>query len=114
MGLFIAGLILSACGGKGGDLQKQMSGTWEERLDHQTFVLKLTGDSKTITIGDKIYPVAVDAQDKDKGQLRLKVENGGEKPEVWTLTQLWEDSDWFNIEVHREGLIEVLIPKKRG
>jgi hypothetical protein len=113
MGLFFAGLILSACGGSA-DLQKQMSGTWEERHDHQTFVLKLTGDSKTISIDQKTYPVVVDAQDKEKGELRLKVENGGEKPEVWVLTQLWEDTDWFNIEVNREGHTEVLIPKSRS
>lgn len=112
IGILFAGLFTVSCGGKA-DLQKQMSGVWEDRLGHETVELNLSGDSKAVKVAGKPYPAVIEGMDKEKGQIRLKVENGGGKSEIWTLTQMWEDSDRFNIVFERGDQKEVLIPKKK-
>jgi hypothetical protein len=111
--ILFAAIFLAACGGKV-DLQKQMTGVWEDRLGHETVELQLGGNSKTVKVAGTSYPATIDAVDNDKGQIRLKVQNGSGKDELWTLTQMWEDSDRFNIVFERGEQKEVLIPKKRS
>ena len=90
------GLFLTACGGHA-DLQKQMSGVWEDRLGHETVEIQLTGNAKTVTVGGHAYDATVDRIDDENGVIRLSIEDGGGKKEFWTLTQMWEDTDRFNI-----------------
>ena len=112
MVILFAGLTLASCGSKT-DLQKQMSGVWEDRLGHETIELRLSGDSKSVKVAGSTYPASLDGIDKDKGRIRLKVDEGDGKDEFWTLTQMWEDSDRFNIVFERGDHKEVLIPKKK-
>ncbi|MGD8369163.1 MAG: hypothetical protein PVG78_16105 [Desulfobacterales bacterium] len=112
MVILFAGLTLASCSGKP-DLQKQMSGVWEDRLGHETVELRLSGDSKTVKISGNTYPATLDKLDKDKGKILLKVDEGNGKDELWSLTQMWEDSDRFNIVFERGEHKEVLIPKKK-
>ena len=104
-------LTLASCGQKV-DLQKQMSGKWEGRLHHEAVDLKIDGNATTVSFDGKTYPASIDSMDEEKGKIRLEVKNGSEKPEVWTLTQMWEDSDRFNIVLERGEHKTVLIPRK--
>ena len=108
-----AGLVIAGCGGKV-DLQKQMSGVWEDRLNHETVELQLAGKPKTVTVAGTTYTAEVAEMNQDKGQILLTVQNGNGKNETWTLKQNWEDSDRFNIVFKRGEKIDVLIPSRRG
>jgi len=108
--LFMA-LTFSSCGQKM-DIQQQMTGKWEGRLNHEAVDLKIDGNSKTVSFDGKIYPAAVDSVDEEKGEIHLKVQNGAAAPEEWVLTQMWEDSDRFNIVLERGEHKTVLIPRK--
>lgn len=111
MVILFAGLTLAACSGKP-DLQKQMSGVWEDRLGHETVELRLSGDSKTVKVAGNTYPATLNKLDPDKGQILLQVDEGNGKDQVWSLTQMWVDSDRFDIVFERGDHKEVLVPKK--
>jgi hypothetical protein len=113
MVILFAGLVLAACGAKA-DLQKQMSGKWEDRLNHERVDLDLSGKSKTVTVSGTTYTAEVAELDQDNGRILLTVQNGSGKNETWTLKQNWEDSDRFNIIFERGDKIDVLIPSKRS
>ena len=111
LAVVLTALTLVNCSQKA-DLQKQMSGKWEERLTHEAVVLKIDGTSKTVSVDGKTYPATIEDMDQEKGELRLKVQNGGTEPEVWVMTQLWEDSDRFNIVLEKPDRKLVLIPRR--
>ena len=101
--------------GKNVDLQNQMSGVWVDRISQKTVELRLAGESKTVSLEGHQYPVVVNAINEGKGEIRLNVNNGSGAPEVWVLSQNWEDADRFNIILERgREQKEVLIPKQRA
>ncbi len=110
--IIFAGVVLVGCGGRV-DLQKQMSGVWRDRLSHEVVEVHLDGKTKTITLAGHTYNAVVENLDKDKGQIKVKVKNGSNAPEHWLLTQMWVDSDNFDIVLER-GKHEKEVLEKRG
>jgi hypothetical protein len=108
------GLLTSGCSGKSNILQA-ISGAWQDNQDKSPVEIQLTGDSKSVTLKSKPYPVSVDKIDEMNNLVSLKVQNGGAQPEVWTLQQIWdENGSSFKLTFNHNGEKEVLIPKQQS
>ena len=108
------GLMTSGCSGKG-DMLKAVSGAWQDNQNKSPVEIQLTGNSKSVTVKSKTYPVSVDKVDDMNYTVSLKVQNGGTQPEVWTIQQIWsENGSDFTLAFSHNGEREVLVPKQQS
>lgn len=97
---------------KKGDLLTEVSGQWQDAQDNSPVEINLAGDTKSITVQGKTYPVTVESVEALNYVVSLKVQNGGEKPESWTLQQIWDEGgDAFKIAFNHNGQKNMLISK---
>ena len=109
--VFAVGLVLSGCSGSA-DILKEVSGQWENTQDNATIEINLAGDAKSIKVGEQAYSVNVDKIVMDKYQVNLKVSNGSNQPELWTLRQIWDDNgSSFKLAFEKSGQKKMLLPK---
>ena len=109
--VFAVGLVLSGCSGSA-DILKEVSGQWENTQDNATIEINLAGDAKSIKVGEQAYTVSVDKIVMDKYQVNLKVNNGSNQPELWTLRQIWDDNgSSFRLAFEKSGQKKMLLPK---
>jgi hypothetical protein len=109
--IFVFGLTLAGCSGKS-DILKEISGQWQSNQDKATVDINLVGDAKTIKVGDQPYSVSVDKIDMDKYQVNLKVKNGSDQPELWTLREIWNDNgSGLKLAFEHGSEKKILLPK---
>jgi uncharacterized lipoprotein len=97
------------------DILQEVSGIWQDDQDNGTIEIQLAGDAKAITVKGKSYPVSVASIEKDKNKVNLKVQNGGGKPELWTIRQIWDDNgSGFTLSINQGAENKVLTPKQRS
>ena len=105
------GLTIIGCSKKG-DILQEVSGQWQNTQDNSPVDIHLSGDSKTITVQGKTYPVSVESVEMMNYVVSLKVQNGGDKPESWSLQQIWnEGGDAFKLAFFHNGQKNMLISK---
>ncbi len=110
-GIFAAGLILTGCSSKS-DILKEVSGQWQDNQDNGAVEINLTGEPKSIKVGDQTYSVSIDQIVMDRYQVNLKVKNGSEQPELWTIREIWNDvGSSFKIAFEHSGKSRMLVPK---
>jgi hypothetical protein len=108
------GLMTSGCSGKS-TITESISGAWQDSQNKSPVEIQLTGDSKSVTVKSKTYPVSVDKVDDMNYTVSLKVQNGGTQPEVWTLQQIWsENGSDFKLAFSHNGEKEILVPKQQS
>ena len=108
------GLMTSGCSSKG-DILQAVSGAWQDNQSKSPVEIQLTGNSKSVTVKSKTYPVSVDKIDEMNYSVSLKVQNGSAQPEVWTLQQIWsENGSDFTLAFNHNGEKEVLVPKQQS
>ena len=106
------GFTLAGCSKKG-DLLQQVSGQWQNDQNKGTVEIQLAGDKKSMTVNGQTYPVTVEAVEMMNYVVSLKVQNGGPKPEDWTLRQMWDESgNSFKLAFSHSGEREILIHKE--
>jgi hypothetical protein len=111
-GIFLLGfIILTGCSGKNGILE-EVSGQWQDSQGKGTIEINLVGESKSIKVDGQAYAVSVDKIEMDRYQVNLKVQNGGDQPELWTLREIWNDvGSSFKLAFEHGGKNRTLIPK---
>lgn len=108
------GFAATGCSGKS-DLLKEVSGTWQDNKDQTTVDIQLAGDTKSMTVDGKSYPVTVEQITMINYQVVLKVQNGGTEPETWSLRQVWdENGSSFKLAFNHNGESNVLTPKQQS
>jgi hypothetical protein len=112
--IFVFGLTLSGCSSKS-DILKEVSGQWQNNQDKAAVEINLVGDAKTIKVGDQAYSVSVDKIEMDRYQVNLKVKNGSDQPELWTLREIWNDNgSGFKLAFEHGGEKKMLLPKEQS
>ncbi len=112
--ILILGFGFSGCAGKD-NLLSDVSGAWEKKNGGgpaEEVHINLTGENKTIVIGNQSYPAEIETIYPDSFQVQLKVQNGNGETQTWKIRQIWQDngSD-FNLALDRAGKKETLTPK---
>ena len=112
--VLVFGLITTGCSGKNKLLQ-EVSGQWQDKQDHTMVDIHLEGDSKTITVGGRPYPVSVEKIEMINYLVQLKVQNGSADPDSWTLKEVWDENGAsFKLSFNHDGQNEVLIPRAQS
>lgn len=84
-----------------------LDGTWQNPLNQQKVVLKISGDHKTIAIGDKTLLVTIKKVDVDIFTIRVSDKTLGEKD--WSLWRVWNDNgSSFTINLEHDGTVDSL------
>jgi len=82
-------------------------GTWQNSLNKQMVILKISGEKKTISIGDKTLPVTVKKVGTDKFTVHISDKTLGEKD--WSMKRIWEDNgSSFTIKLEHDGTVDSL------
>lgn len=109
--VFFLSLIFTGCSGKNGILE-EVSGKWQDNQDNGTVGINLVGEQKFIKLDGKTSDVNVDKVEMDRYQVNLKVHNGGDQPELWTLREIWNDvGSSFKIAFEHGDKSRMLVPK---
>ncbi|MFO7665031.1 MAG: hypothetical protein R6V76_00225 [Desulfobacterales bacterium] len=84
-----------------------LDGTWQNPLNNQKVIIKISGDHKTITIGDKTLPVSIKKVDVDIFTVHVSDKTLGEKD--WSLWRVWDDiGKSFTIKLEHDGTVDSL------
>jgi len=84
-----------------------LNGTWQNPSNKLTVVLNITGDNKTITIGDKTLPITIKQVRQEKFIVHVSDKTLGEKD--WSLLRVWDDNgSSFTIKLERDGTVDNL------
>lgn len=98
-------VIFVGCSTSGTSDFANLDGTWQNPLNQQKVVLKISGDQKTIVIGDKTLPVTIKKIQTDKFMVHVSDKTLGEKD--WALVRVWDDNGKsFTIKLEREGVVD--------
>ena len=109
--IMAAGFILAGCSGKS-DILKEVSGQWMDKQDNGTIEINLVDEAKSIKVGEQTYSVSVDNINMDRYQVNLKVKNGSDQPELWTIREIWNDvGSSFKLAFEYSGKSRMLVPK---
>ena len=100
-------LIFVGCGSSGDSDWANLNGTWQNPANQQKVVIKMTGDPKTIAIGDKTLPITVKKVEEDTFMVHVSDKALGDKD--WKLVRVWDDNGKsFTIKLEREGAVDNL------
>jgi hypothetical protein len=89
--LLIAALwmMVSGCGASGGSDLADLDGNWENPVNKEKVVIQLSGEKKSIAIGDAELPVSVKKIEGDTVLLHVSDQNLGEQD--WKVVKIWDD-----------------------
>ena len=111
--LFIGSMVVGCS--SGGDIQAQVSGTWQQPQTGGTVEINLVETPNSLKIDGKTYPATVEKVDKGNNAIFLNVETTNGQTEAWVLRQIWSDNgDSFNLALRRNGTQETLEPGSRS
>jgi hypothetical protein len=100
-------LIFIGCGSSGESDLANLNGTWQNPSNQQKVIIKVSGDQKTIAIGDKTLPVTIKKIEEDTFMVHVSDKALGEKD--WRLVRVWDDNGKsFTIKLEREGAVDNL------
>lgn len=103
-----AGFVFGGCGGKS-EIASEMTGTWKSAKSGASIQINLSGERKSIEIGDRTVPVKVKNIDAGSYTVKLEATPGGGGPTEWSLLQVWNDSGSdFTIRFDHDGQREIL------
>ena len=99
--------IFVGCSTSGDSEFANLDGTWQNPLNQQKLVLKMSGDQKTIAIGDKTLPVTIKKVRPDTFMIHISDKTLGEKD--WSLARVWDDNGKsFTIKMDHDGTVDNL------
>ncbi|MCK7503051.1 MAG: hypothetical protein MZV70_02405 [Desulfobacterales bacterium] len=75
--------IFVGCSTSGDSEFANLDGTWQNQLNQQKLVLKMSGDLKTIAIGDKALPVTIKKVQPDTFMIHVSDKTLGERVGAW-------------------------------
>ena len=111
--LFIGSMVVGCS--SGGDIQAQVSGTWQQPQTGGTVEINLVETPNSLKIDGKTYSATVEKVDKGNNAIFLNVETANGQTEAWVLRQVWSDNgDSFNLALRRNGTQETLEPGSRS
>jgi hypothetical protein len=95
------------CGDSGKSDVANFSGAWQSPSNHLKIVLNFNGDSKTIAIDGKTFPVTIKKSQADRYSLSVSDPTSGEKE--WKLFRIWDDNgSTFKLRFEHDGKTEEL------
>jgi len=110
--MVVLGLIAFGCSADSGKLLKEVSGVWTRGQGTGTVAINLTGKDKSLVIDGQSYAATVQRVEMGNYVVDLKVQNGSNQPELWSVRESWDDNgDNFKLVFSHDGQKEVL-PKK--
>ena len=97
-------LMFAGCGSSGDSDLANLNGTWQNPANQQKVIIKMSGDQKTIAIGDKTLPVTIKKVEEDTFMVHVTDTTLGEKD--WKLVRVWDDNGKsFTIKLERSGTV---------
>jgi hypothetical protein len=104
----VFGFLYTGCSGSE-DMLSQMTGTWKSNKDNNPVKINLSGDQKTIEIGDNAVPVTIKKVDKGSFMVTVDVKPANGKTSEWKFRQVWNDNgSTFTIKFDHDGEQETL------
>jgi hypothetical protein len=96
-------------------LEEEISGTWQRTEGDGVVAINLADESKSIVIGGKTYPAAVENVDIGTYLVSLKVKTESGPEETWTLRQVWNNNGSnFKLVFNHNGTQETLVHEKHS
>jgi len=109
--IFFSFSLIIGCGGNGGDLPKQISGTWQRTAAEGNIEINLVTEPKTLKLDGQSYTATIEKIDTGANSVHLKVDTGDGHTEEWTIRQIWDDNGTdFSLGFIRNGSQEKLKP----
>ena len=103
-------LAFSACSSKA-DLETQVSGKWQRTQGDGIVDINLATNPKTLMIDGRSYTAEIEAVDQGTYTVKVKVQAPSGDPEVWSLSQKWNDNgSSFKLAFRHNGTTETLVP----
>jgi hypothetical protein len=105
--------LLSAVGAcsNSPDLETQLSGKWQRTQGDGIVVINLATNPKTLTVDGHSYNAEIETVDKGTYTVKVKVQASTGGPELWSLSQKWNDNgSSFKLAFRHNGTTETLVP----
>jgi hypothetical protein len=110
--IFAASFLIGCS--SGGNLQSEVSGTWQMTQNDGTVEINLGKDPMTLKVNDTLYPATIEKIDKGNFSVYLQVQTAAGQTEAWTVRQIWNDNgSSFKIALEHNGTKEILQSKVR-
>ena len=113
--IFFSFSLIIGCGSGGGDLPKQISGTWQRTAGDGNIDINLATEPKTLALDGQSYTATIESIDTGAHSVHLNVETGTGQKEKWIIRQIWDDNGSnFDLGFIRNGAQEKLVNGKRS
>ena len=101
-------LMFTGCGAKE-NMMSEMTGTWKSDKSSSPIKINLSGEQKTIEIGDTTVPVTIKNVNEGAFMLTVDAKTANGKTLPWSFRQVWNGTgSAFTIKFDHNGEEETL------
>ena len=101
-------LMFAGCGGQD-NILSEMTGTWKSNQGSNPIKINLSGNPKTVEIGDNTVPVTIKKVDEGSYTVTVDAKPANGKTLVWSFREVWNDNgSAFTIRFDHDGEEETL------
>ena len=102
------GFVFTGCGNQE-KIMSEMTGTWKSDMNSNLIRINLSGNQKTIEIGDNTVPVTVKKVDEGAYNVKVDAKTANGKISAWSFRQVWDNNgSEFSIKFNHDGKEETL------